>query len=168
MAQYCQSNQDTFSGFSEQNAVGNVVTSSNSVVGKNATALTGYLRDGGSATGTIYARVYNSSGVLQATFGSIDASTLTGSEATYVFTLSSGSHTVATSDRFVFEADFSTGSAESAVATSAQSGWERIEFKDGSWTTPTVTVAIKMCITATAAPSTSTTLLPPPIAMVNL
>ena len=129
--------------------------------------MTGYLRE--PETGTIYARVYNSSGVFQKEFGYLDASTLTSVEEPHTFTLPSGSHEVAVGDRFVFEADFSTsGPSETAVATSGPyTGWERIEFKDGSWETPTATVAVKMCLLAGSA-SAGGTFIPPPPAYVRL
>ena len=168
MAEHCQSNSNATGGITDGNALGNSITSGNLLIGNSTTQLTGYLGYGSPMTGTIYGRVYDSSGSLVHTYGSVDASTLTDEEESVLFT-GGGTYTISSSDRVVFELDVSAGNARYDVQTTAESGWKRVERESGSWSTPEDNVAVKMCITYSASPpSTGGTLLPPPIAWVNV
>ena len=150
--EFCQSNSNTASGFKEDEFRGNVIVSGNSVIGASCTALTLYISGESTPEGTIYARVYNDSGVLQHTWNSINSSSGEWIDGTITaFTFTGSAYTIQEDDRVGLEADMTQGLGEIAVSTSAQTGWERIERNDGSWSTPTTTVAIKMCITGIAA-----------------
>jgi len=74
------------------------VSAGTDIVGKNITEVSFYLRKNGTPTGTVYVRAWDSSSDIPAspvvTFGSFDASTLSGSFDKTTFTLSSGSYTV--------------------------------------------------------------------------
>jgi len=79
--------------------IGLSVTSGTDIVGKDITEISFYLRKNGSPTGTVYVRGWDSTSDIPSspavTFGSFDASTLSGSATKTTFTLSSGSFTVA-------------------------------------------------------------------------
>ena len=146
--QFCQSNGGALEGMGDDNAFfGNVITSGNSVIGASCTALTMYLDDynDSSPGGTIYARVYNDSGVLQHTWNSINANTLTGSNVGYTFT--GDSFTIQEDYRVGIVWEDKTGGGRVDSVGSSQSGWSYIERNGGSWTTPSTSKAFKMCIT---------------------
>jgi len=162
MAEHCQSNSNANGGISSGNALGNEITSSNTLVGESATVLTGYLRRVGTMTGTVYGRVYDSSGTLVHTFGSVDASTIDPDDYDPVIFSGGGAYTIAEDDRVVYEPDISSGSIRYSVQTSAESGWKRVERSSGSWNPAEDNVAVKMCVTYTVVPSSGGTRLPPP------
>ena len=165
MAEYCQSNSNSYSGVSANNFRGNEINTPNSVIGVDCTGITGYMFTDG-AVGTVTGKVYNSSHVLQKTWSSIDASTITDSELPYSFTGSS--YTIQSDDIVGFEADLSSGSVDIMIATTTQTGWKRVERDSGVWSTPTDTVALKMCLTDDPAPSSGGTVMPPPYANIGL
>ncbi|HHZ97835.1 MAG TPA: hypothetical protein EYN67_20350 [Flavobacteriales bacterium] len=160
MAEHCQSNTDATGGITDGDCIGNSITSANLLIGNSTTQLVCYIGYATPMTGTIYGRVYDSSGTLQHTYGSVDASTLTDEEEAVLFT-GGGAYTMSTNDNVVFELDVSAGSARYDLQSSAQSGWKRVERHSGEWRTPEDNFAVKMCITYTVTPSAGGTRLPP-------
>jgi len=74
------------------------VSAGTDIVGKDITEISFYLRQNNSPTGTVYVRAWDSTSDIPSspavTFGSFDASALSGSSTKETFTLSSGSYTV--------------------------------------------------------------------------
>ena len=163
MAEHCQSNSNANGGISDGNALGNEITSANTLVGNSTTVLTGYLRRVGTMTGTVYGRVYNSSGTLVHTYGSVDASTIDSDNYDPVVFSGGGAYTMASDDRVVYELDISSGSIRYDVQTSSVTGWKRVERSSGTWNPAEDNVAVKMCVTYSETPTSKTRLPPPPL-----
>lgn len=74
------------------------VSAGTDIVGKDITEISFYLRQNNSPSGTVYVRAWDTTSDIPAspvvTFGSFDASALSGSSTKETFTLSSGSYTV--------------------------------------------------------------------------
>jgi len=96
-----------------ETAKGLFINSGASLLGETVVGMTFWLKSLGSPTGTLYFRCYNSSSVLQATFGTLDVSTLTTSFVEKDSGIVTDSHTIAIDDRLVVE--YSGGDASNTV-----------------------------------------------------
>ena len=83
-------------------------------IGESLTKATQHLKKTGSPTGTMYVRIYNSSGTAQFTFGSMDVSTLTGTTVSYQFENATG-YTLQAND--VLASEFTGGDSSNYVRT---------------------------------------------------
>lgn len=93
---------DMFGGDTER--MGEAINSSSSaLIGETLKRMTFRLRKSGSPSGTIFARIWNSSFVEKADFGEMQASDLTTSFADYVFTNTSNTYVLANGDRIGIE-----------------------------------------------------------------
>ena len=86
-------------------------------IGESLTKATQHLKKTGSPTGTMYIRIYNSSGVAQFTFGSKDVSTLTTTTTSYQFENATG-YTLQAND--VLASSFTGGNSSNYVRTTKQ------------------------------------------------
>tara|TARA_R100000501_G_C2534909_1_gene56220 strand:- start:46 stop:549 length:504 start_codon:yes stop_codon:yes gene_type:complete len=98
-------------------------------IGQTLTKATQHLKKTGSPTGTMYVRIYNSSGTAQFTFGSKDVSTLTGTTTSYQFENATG-YTLQAND--VLASSFTGGDASNYVRTTKQNatGYTNENFAD--------------------------------------
>ena len=185
MAQFCT---DTYSGATENSQgmdgdppsagiqwYGMKFTGSNALIGQQSSQITLYLKkaSGDPVTGTATAYGGNSTGTVQSTGGTYDLTNLTDSYQSVPISLS---HTIAEDDWLMInvigysgingakarEWRYTSQPTGTAVQTSSTD-------LNGNLTITTASNRLPdMCITYGAAPTTSSTLLPPPIAYVRL
>ena len=92
--------QSLYQNFSQAIISAQKVGSGSVLVGKRVSKLELALSKSGSPTGTATAGVFNSSGELQYTFGTIDVSTLTGSAVWYTFNNTDSTHVFSANEYF--------------------------------------------------------------------
>ena len=145
--EFCQDTGSTQMAFANDYIFANIIGSPNTVIGKSCTALKYYLKKNGSATGTVYAEVYNSSGVLQHEWATKDVSTIAGSPTAYTFT--GDPYTIQTDDKVGVRADISGGTIE-ATRLNVYSGTEwqlTSNYGDLNDWEDSPTQSIRMCLT---------------------
>ncbi len=126
-----------------------------------------YIKRTGTSASSVFCRVYNSSGVLQHTFGSMLLSALTTGGQYETFT-SASDYTFQDGDRLVME--FTGGDTNNKlncrVSTTylSDTGVQGIRYQ-GGWYSSNMTQTI---VGGAPTPGDSSVLLPPPIAMVNI
>jgi hypothetical protein len=112
--------------------LGETIKTGHASIGQTAVSIKMYLKKTNTPTDTVYCRVYNSSNVLQATFGSMSASDLTTSYIEYTF--SGATHVIAAGDKFVAEttAHASNGISLSRASSNNVANAEATYY-NGSW-----------------------------------
>ena len=120
--QYCQTEYDealpVYNGYGGGTREGVQWKGSHTLIGKSAVKATVHSKKVGSPTGTMYYRIYNTSGVLQHTFGSKDVSTLTTRVQSYQF--ESSAYTIQDHDILVLE--YTGGDSSNYVTTTKENG----------------------------------------------
>jgi len=147
--QYCQDVGVNLRGTVDEMVMGNHIESGNSVIDKECTALKVYLdKYGASPSGTVYARVWNSSHVIQHTWNSMLVSAL--SETNQAETFTGTGYTISEGDIVGCEFDLSgSGATEMLDDDSNVSGWGFTRYYLGTWT-DYPNRAVRMCITGEA------------------
>jgi len=159
MVQYCQDTGTDEMGFANNYVFANKIGADNSVVGSNTTALKVYLKKFLSPTGTFSAEVYNSAGVLQHTYGSMDISTLSASITAITFT--GGSYAIQAGDKVGIRSSNQAGTGVPVITRNeslTDPDWEREEYNAVSWTTYD-TQSMRMCLTGDIPPVVSAKML---------
>jgi len=149
--QHCQDTGTDEMGFGSNYIFANVIGADNSVVGSNTTALKVYMKKFLSPTGTIYAEVYNSAGVLQHEYGEKNITTLDPSTVIAVtFDDFPYDSPILEGDRVGIRSYNQAGSGVPVMTRNpslTDPDWERIEYNGSSWTV-TDTQSMRMCLTA--------------------
>ena len=164
--------QPTYPAYGGGPRKGMQFTTGFSCLGETVSSMIFLLKKTGSPTGTAYVKVWNSSNVEQITLGSIDISTIDATTQTeYTFDSPSGAHTLANGDIIGFQSDNGDASNYIGLAVNnslSNTGEAQADYPSGSWRFISGRNAYwKLNSDAPTPPSTST-LLPPPIAMVRL
>jgi len=159
MVQYCQDTGTDEMGFGSNYIFANKIGADNSVVGSNTTALKVYMKKFLSPTGTCYAEVYNSAGVLQHEYDSKDISTLPTSVTAITFT--GGSYQIQTDDKVGIRCGVLGGTGVPVMTRNpslTDPDWEREEYNGTSWTTYD-SQSMRMCLTGDIPPVVSAKML---------
>jgi len=149
--QYCQDVGVNKRGTVDEMVMGNIIESGNSVIDKECTALKVYLNKyGASPSGTVYARVWNSSHVIQHTWNSMLVSALVNDPDNQAETFTGAGYTISEGDIVGCEFDLSgSGATEMLDDDSSHSGWSTTRYYLGVWT-DYPNRANRMCITGEA------------------
>jgi len=158
MVQYCQDTGTDEMGFGSNYIFANKIGADNSVVNSNTTALKVYMKKFLSPTGTIYAEVYNSAGVLQHEYDSMDIDDLQEDITPETFTGGPGeSYQIQAGDKVGIRCGVLGGSGVPVMTRNpslSDVDWEREEYNGTSWTTYN-TQSMRMCLTGDIPPAIS-------------
>ena len=146
-------------------------TSTSAAIGKSIGTLKLYTKNSSSGTGTITAGIFNSSGVLQTTLGTLDYSTVP-STAGLVDIPISTPYTIQSGDYLGFYKAGGSDASVYATDSNAYDGTNTVRFyglAGGSGALADSTTSDFVMTISSATPSgDSTVTIPPPIAMVRI
>ena len=149
------------------------ITSSSTMIGKKIVTAIVPMKTSDTLTGNVTFGIYNSSGVLQETTGTVAANTITGSKANYTFTGSGGTYTIQEGDFIMVGYTTEGGSLSIEVYGTTGNEYDgvnsgRAYWESGNWYSTPTTDFVMSLDDAGAAPTSGGQFLPPPPAMVRL